>query len=424
MGEVVKEFLMFSNGCPRIGFPLILVLLVLFLFAFVSSTPVEAQPALMEGVKVQANGQDLKISVQTPALSTCVVDWNNDGKKDLLLGTYYPPHVYLFLNIGTDSSPAFGEGSRLKVGFVDLGMGANPFVVDWDNDGRKDLIVGDSGRVYLLLNAGTDSSPQFATKSIICSPTNGGGYTQPYVVDWDMDGRKDILVGLSGRRGRAYVYLYLNTASDSSPRFSRRTRVQANGSDISRSYGSAPIMTDWDMDGKRDLIIRETDQFTFYRNIGTNFSPLFGEGSTIQAGGENLTVRVGDGVRMFSVVDWNNDCNRDLVIGDYDGYVWVFLGTNDTIMYPEVWDGIEEMFFQAEKHIEEAEKAGMNTESMKNYLRVAEDFRQKCNIVMTKTYLEGILDERISDATILSILSILGLVLLQTLLRWEPRCSR
>lgn len=54
---------------------------------------------------------------------------------------------------------------------LDIGYGATPSVVDWNNDGNKDLVVGDlnssKGYISLYLNQGTDESPLFDGSSFI-----------------------------------------------------------------------------------------------------------------------------------------------------------------------------------------------------------------------------------------------------------------
>jgi len=43
----------------------------------------------------------------------CVTDWNDDGKKDLLIGSMANGDVVLFLNLGTDADPLFELGTHL-----------------------------------------------------------------------------------------------------------------------------------------------------------------------------------------------------------------------------------------------------------------------------------------------------------------------
>ncbi len=52
-----------------------------------------------------------------------VLDWNNDGKKDLLVGTFDNGKVMLFLNRGTDAAPCFDQGAVLQAGGEDIRVG-------------------------------------------------------------------------------------------------------------------------------------------------------------------------------------------------------------------------------------------------------------------------------------------------------------
>lgn len=72
------------------------------------------QQSLMfdSGTRIQANGINMK--VDTYASVPCVVDWNEDGKKDLLVGCFFNGNVYLFLNSGSNSAPAFTTGTMLQ----------------------------------------------------------------------------------------------------------------------------------------------------------------------------------------------------------------------------------------------------------------------------------------------------------------------
>jgi hypothetical protein len=44
-----------------------------------------------------------------------VIDWNNDGKKDLLVGQFTQGKAQVFLNRGTDQLPAFEGSSWISV---------------------------------------------------------------------------------------------------------------------------------------------------------------------------------------------------------------------------------------------------------------------------------------------------------------------
>lgn len=73
--------------------------------------------------------------------------------------------------------------------------------------------------------------------------------------------------------------------------------VDANGVPINVGYGgnASPFVVDWDGDGKQDLLLGQYSggNVRFYRNIGTNFAPIFGDFSYLQADGGNISVSYG-----------------------------------------------------------------------------------------------------------------------------------
>lgn len=62
-----------------------------------------------------------------------------------------------------------GEYIRDDSGYIDAGLWSVPLVYDWDNDGRKDLLIGyrykegqnNHGYVSFYRNIGTDNAPRF-----------------------------------------------------------------------------------------------------------------------------------------------------------------------------------------------------------------------------------------------------------------------
>lgn len=57
------------------------------------------------------NGDTLKAG---NFISPRIADYNNDGKKDLILGTFKDCKVFIYENIGTDAKPIFGSYAVLK----------------------------------------------------------------------------------------------------------------------------------------------------------------------------------------------------------------------------------------------------------------------------------------------------------------------
>src|SRR5262249_53263649 len=150
---------------------------------------------------------------QDHCISVVAVDWNNKGALDLLLGAK-EGGLYLRRNEGKPGQPKFATtnervmASDGKPLAVPGGLTA-PRLVDWNGDGLFDLVCGSfNGGVYLYLNAGKPGQPVFGAPQVLvppgADPRGGSEATEPTrptegcyvdVVDYDGDGKLDLLVG-------------------------------------------------------------------------------------------------------------------------------------------------------------------------------------------------------------------------------------
>jgi hypothetical protein len=72
-----------------------------------------------------------------------LVDWNGDGRLDLVYNTAGDGHVYLLRNVGTTASPVFATPRQLCCYGEPLAFtvhGPNTWPVDLNGDGRPDLV--------------------------------------------------------------------------------------------------------------------------------------------------------------------------------------------------------------------------------------------------------------------------------------------
>jgi hypothetical protein len=98
-------------------------------------------------------------------LTPQVIDWNNDGKPDVIAGER-TGHINLFLNTSTDPKqavPTFDQGQYVKFGSKDTFAGMTTATVcDLTGNKLPNLIVTDnSGAISYAQNTGKPGAPQF-----------------------------------------------------------------------------------------------------------------------------------------------------------------------------------------------------------------------------------------------------------------------
>jgi hypothetical protein len=183
------------------------------------------------------------------------VDWNDDGKKDIVTGENNG-NIRIYLNTGTDASPAFSGYSLLQVGgsTFDTGDYSWIHVVDWNNDNLLDVLSGEEyGRIYLMLNEGSPGTPLFNSSVLLqdgVATLDVGERSSPTVTDWNGDGKKDLLSG----NHSGYIYYYENKGTDANPSFSGWTSLYAGGSLLDVGFDAHPDVADWNNDGVIDIL--------------------------------------------------------------------------------------------------------------------------------------------------------------------------
>ena len=181
--------------------------------------------------KLQANGQEI---VYNTVSSVAIVDWNNDGRLDMVLGSkgvfmrdgkqwremsYSADPIRLYLNQGAKTKYLFKDYSLLELDGTTDGFRsyAHVYVTDLDQDGKKDLLVSgrygyadDLWNAFFFRNIGTDAAPVLDKSQIVTS--NGEkiiGYFGPtwHVADWNKDGVKDLIFGMMNKDYNVKIFL-------------------------------------------------------------------------------------------------------------------------------------------------------------------------------------------------------------------------
>ncbi|HEY3129866.1 MAG TPA: FG-GAP-like repeat-containing protein, partial [Acidobacteriota bacterium] len=281
---------------------------------------------------------------------TAVVDWNGDGRLDLIRGsgngwvTYYE-------NVGTNIDPVFssrvklqadGKEIRLINGPRDCPQGPSepnsgytaPVVVDFDGDGDLDLIVGDMrGYQTYFENIGTRSQPKLAAGRLIevdGQRRSFGWRNEIAVGDIDGDGKVEIVSTAYDDR---HISIYKPSTVQDDPKVLKVVKVAPlildSGEALLPPHAGGNNngdymmkLVDWDGDGDLDLFVESVYYIWYYENVGTSTAPKFKYHGRFQVGGKDLIVSGHAG--SIDAVDWNGDGRPDLIIGGESGWTYYF----------------------------------------------------------------------------------------------------
>lgn len=228
---------------------------------------------------------------------------------------------------------------------VNTHMSSCPNFVDMNDDGLKDLVVSDThGFIWIYVNSGEKGKPRFTTGTFI--PTFIGWGAKIHVCDWDGDGDNDVVFGTF----YGDIGILPNTGTRMQWQFIRRmgipryvdpqfgvddpqdrlpTLMLGKQAMVLGNYMS-PWVTDWNKDGKPDLILGEgtysANSVRLLLNTGSLNKPVFVEDHMFY-------LAYGEGFEQLTpaVVDYNGDGLPDLIVGTRTGHIRLYKGTQKAI---------------------------------------------------------------------------------------------
>lgn len=331
---------------------------------FHRNTGTNESPVYAEPVKLEAGGKPID---QYGAPAPNPVDWFGTGRLDLIAGSFLDS-VTIFRNNGRGldaGRPLYAAGKPIR---MDLCM-IQPRVVKLHPDGRYSLMVAEEdGTVTLFENtAPRGQEPKLAEGRYLeqVDPyVKSGALSRPVAVDWNGDGKLDIISGNSA----GYIQFFENTGTKERPDFTERGYLKAGGKVIRRIAGtngsiqgpaeekwgySNPWVVDWDLDGKLDILVNDIwGDVVWYRNIGTRTRPELAPAQSVEVEWTGHPPKpdwvwwepkpkqlVTQWRTTPFATDWDGDGLPDLVMLNHQGYLCLYRrarrGGELTLLPPE-----------------------------------------------------------------------------------------
>jgi hypothetical protein len=211
---------------------------------------------------------------------------------------------------------------------IDVFVFPAAFLIDVNNDGKKDLIVAPNTpnnsdnfeNIHLYIrndsttgnNIFTWQSDDFLESEMI-DVSEGSA---PTFVDYNNDGLLDIVISNTGYYSSSAVYttglaLYENTGTVSNPKYNLISRDWMNLSSLNIN-NMVPSFGDLDADGDLDMVCGSSDGLIhFFRNIAAAGQPISLQFIPNYFGGIDL----GNNTTPF-IYDLNNDGKPEIIVGE------------------------------------------------------------------------------------------------------------
>jgi hypothetical protein len=236
----------------------------------------------------------------------------------------------VYKNIGTSTEPAFQliDEDYASLSNYNLSFPIAATFGDIDSDGDKDMIIGSyTGTLVMFENtAGAGNAASFTLTDPSYMNIDIGNNSTPQLVDMDNDGALDLVIG---KQGGMFDYFH-NNGTSSSASFSSTPTIDTLGNIFLTQAGafsgySVPHV--FTFNGKHQMLTADMHgDIYYYDDIDNNLNGTFTRIDTVLSG--NLGSR-NTGFNLFvSGDDINSDGYMDMIAGLFSGGVQIYYGSN------------------------------------------------------------------------------------------------
>ena len=272
------------------------------------------------------------------------IDLDNDNDLDLAWGDYYQQSLYIIYNIGDANNPVMDNVNVVaqypsENPIVSAGLNM-PTFADIDQDGDNDLFVtvlsGAYG--YQLINNfyyyennsnNNISEFEFVTSNFL-QTFDKLSDVNPEFFDYDSDNDMDLIIGTDFDPsnfpwvGKLLLFENIGYDENSEPIWSL-VDDEFLGDEMGNNL--SPSSVDIDYDGDLDLFIGNFNgTLQFFENIGSAYNPQYEFIEYVS----NIDL---SGYSTPEFIDIDNDNDYDLIIGNMNGTIYLYLNVGDRYNY-------------------------------------------------------------------------------------------
>ena len=320
-------------------------------------------PASLTALTNNDGSIDLAFEMSNGAKGTPGDPWSESWRPFNSSGIAVGEQRYCYLSGAQLRDSQLGRGKQITASKNEVYFSMHGLAsVSLDLEHPRDLITGSRQGNLIYYHNEAPLGFKLQKKRLVAGP-DGNALRHPSINPSvcaypSPDGHSDLI---ACGEGSLYFYRYSGKfTADGAPIYDEPVSVLQENSDLYAGTLPTPTTVDWNGDGRLDILVGNSEGFVlFFENIGSNNEPKFFPATRVQAGGRDIQVQAGYagslqglqearwGYLSPNAIDWNGDSLPDLITGDISGNYLVYLnrGTpnqpNLDPAHPLYCDGID-----------------------------------------------------------------------------------